>query len=153
LRVKVTQIWGSQTLGGANRAEKLPRRTPGVPRHVPRVSRFLVQYPDAALRFVESIGLPRIERWDAMLIRRLRDGLARIPRARLASPSDPRLTAAITTFGVEGIPARVLQDALWQRRIRVRARRSGPGVRLSAHLYNSPADIDAVLAVVAGTIK
>jgi isopenicillin-N epimerase len=103
----------------------------------------------AALEFVETIGLDRIERWDARLTLRLREGLARIPRARLASPADPRLGAAITTFGVEGVPALALQDALWQRRIRVRAQRSGVGVRLSAHLYNSPADIDAVLEMVA----
>jgi isopenicillin-N epimerase len=102
----------------------------------------------AALRFVDSIGMARIQRWDAMLTRRLREGLARIPHARLASPADPQLGAAITTFGVEGQPARALQDALWQRRIRVRAQRSGAGVRLSAHLYNAPSDIDAVLEVV-----
>jgi isopenicillin-N epimerase len=103
----------------------------------------------AALKFVESIGLDRIEAWDAMLTRRLREGLARIPRARLVSPADPRLTAAITTFGVEGLAPRALQDVLWQRRIRVRAQRSHAGVRLSAHLYNGPADIDTVLEVVA----
>jgi selenocysteine lyase/cysteine desulfurase len=103
----------------------------------------------AALRFVDGLGLARIERWDAMLTRRLREGLARIPRARLASPADPQLAAAITTFGVEGVPARALQDALWRRRIRVRAQRNDAGVRLSAHLYNSPAEIDAVLEIVA----
>jgi selenocysteine lyase/cysteine desulfurase len=103
----------------------------------------------AALRFIDGIGLARIERWDAMLTARLRDGLARLPHARVASPADPALTAAITTFGVDGMPARALQDALWARRLRVRAQRNDAGVRLSAHLYNSPADIDAVLEVVA----
>jgi isopenicillin-N epimerase len=103
----------------------------------------------AALRFAAGIGLERIERWDARLNRRLREGLARIPHAHLASPADPELTAAITTFGVKGMPARALQDALWRRRIRVRAQRNDAGVRLSAHVYNSPADIDAVLEIVA----
>ncbi len=103
----------------------------------------------AALRFVDGLGLARIERWDAMLTRRLREGLAHIPHARVASPADPQLGAAITTFAVQGMPARALQDALWRRHIRVRAQRSEAGVRLSAHLYNAPADIDAVLEVVA----
>jgi selenocysteine lyase/cysteine desulfurase len=102
----------------------------------------------AALRFIEKIGMPRIERWDASLTKRLREGLAEIPRARVASPADPRLTAAITTFRVDGVPAKALQDALWEKRVRVRAQNDERGVRLSAHLYVSPDDIDEVLAVV-----
>ena len=102
----------------------------------------------AALRFVQGLGLPRIERWDAALTKRLRDGLARIPAARLGSPADPRLAAAITTFRVQGVGAKALQDALWARRVRVRSQGDEKGVRLSAHLYMSPADIDTVLEVV-----
>jgi selenocysteine lyase/cysteine desulfurase len=104
----------------------------------------------AALQFIERIGMPRIERWDAMLTRRLREGLARIPLARLSSPEHPELGAAITTFRVEGIRAKALQDALWARRIRVRAQNDAAGVRLSAHLYVSASEIDRVLEVVAG---
>lgn len=101
----------------------------------------------AALQFIEGIGMPRIERWDAMLTTRLREGLARIPAVRVASPPDPRLAAAITTFRVEGVKAKALQDALWERRVRVRAQGDDRGVRLSAHLYVSPADVDTVLDV------
>jgi isopenicillin-N epimerase len=103
----------------------------------------------AALRFIEKIGMPRIERWDAMLTRRLRDGLARIPAARVASPALPDLTAAITTFRLEGVKAKALQDALWERKVRVRAQNDARGVRLSAHMYVSPADIDTILDVTA----
>ena len=99
----------------------------------------------AALRFIGKIGSGRIERWDAALTRQLRDGLAGIPKARLTSPADPRLAAAITTFRVEGVTGKALQDTLWERRVRVRAMSEERGVRLSAHLYLSPADIDAVL--------
>ena len=101
----------------------------------------------AALQFIDRIGMPRIERWDAMLTKRLRDGLARIPKARVASPADPRLAAAITTFGVEGVKAKALQDALWERRVRVRAQNDARGVRLSAHLYVSTANVDTILEV------
>ena len=101
----------------------------------------------AALRFIGKIGLPRIERWDAGLTRRLRDGLAGIPKVRIASPADPRLTAAITTFRVDGLKAKALQDALWARRVRVRAQGDERGVRLSAHLYVSPEDVDAIVDV------
>ena len=103
----------------------------------------------AALRFIERIGMARIERWDAALTKRLRDGLAQIPAARVASPLDPRLTAAITTFRVEGVKAKALQDALWARKVRVRAQNDARGVRLSAHMYLSPADVDTILDVTA----
>ena len=106
----------------------------------------------AAIDFMERIGIERIERWDLMLANRLRDGLARIKTARLASPADRRLASAITTFAVPGVTGRELQDALWAKRIRVRAQGQTVDrpVRLSAHLYVSPADIDRVLDIVAG---
>jgi selenocysteine lyase/cysteine desulfurase len=101
----------------------------------------------AALKFINGIGMERIERWDAMLTARLRDGLKTIPKARLSSPADPRLAAAITTFRVDGVPARDLQNALWAKKIRVRAQGDDRGVRLSAHLYVNPDNIDTVLDV------
>jgi selenocysteine lyase/cysteine desulfurase len=103
----------------------------------------------AAVRFAERLGLERIERWDAALTRRLRDGLARIPAVRFASPADPRFAAAITTFRVDGVTGRALQDALWAQRIRVRSQGDEKGVRLSAHLYVAPQDIDRALETVA----
>jgi len=107
----------------------------------------------AAIKFIDKIGMERIERWDAMLTKRLRDGLARIPSARITSPDDPRLTSAITTFRIEGVKAKALQEALWARRVRVRPQNDARGVRLSAHIYMSPADVDTVLSVAASLGK
>ena len=109
----------------------------------------VVQGLVAALTFIKGIGIERIERWDAMLANRLRDGLAQIKSARLSSPADRRFASAITTFAVAGATGRQLQDALWAKKIRVRAQGEPRGVRLSAHVYVSPADIDRVLEVVA----
>lgn len=103
----------------------------------------------AALQFINKIGIDRIARWDAMLTKRLRDGLATMPHVNVLAPPDARFAAGITTFGVAGHNGRQLQDALWAKKIRVRSQ-GDPGVRLSAHLYVSPADIDHVLEVVAG---
>jgi selenocysteine lyase/cysteine desulfurase len=58
----------------------------------------------------------------------------------------------ITTFSNAGKPGRDLQNALWEKKIRVRAQGGSRGVRLSAHLYVSPADIDRVVGVV-GAMK
>jgi len=101
----------------------------------------------AALGFLDKIGIARIERWDTMLTKRLRDGLARIPNAKVTSPEDPRLASAITTFRVDGVKAKALQEALWTRHVRVRPQNDVRGVRLSAHIYMSPADVDTVLDV------
>jgi len=105
----------------------------------------------AALQFIQAIGIERIERWDLMLANRLRDGLSRITQARLLSPTDRRQASAIATFAVSGVTGRALQDALWEKKIRVRAQGQTVDrpVRLSAHLDVSPADIDRVLEVVA----
>jgi len=102
----------------------------------------------AALALGERHTMERVERWDLALTTRLRDGLSKIKGAVLSSPPDPRLASAITTFRVEGTTARDLQNALWDRKIRVRAQGDDKGVRLSAHIYVSPADIDRVLEVV-----
>jgi len=102
----------------------------------------------AALALAERHGMERVEQWDLALTKRLRDGLGRIKGAVLSSPADPRLASAITTFRVEGSTARDLQNALWEKKIRVRAQGDDKGVRLSAHIYVSPSDIDRVLEVV-----
>jgi hypothetical protein len=45
------------------------------------------------------------------------------------------------------VKAKALQDALWAKRVRVRAQNDERGVRLSAHLYLSPADVEVILGV------
>jgi len=102
----------------------------------------------AAIAFMERAGIERIARWDRMLTDRLREGLESIPGVIFFSPRDPSFAAGITTFGVEGVDGRELQEALWASGIRVRAQ-SGERVRLSAHLYVSPEDIDRALEVTA----
>jgi selenocysteine lyase/cysteine desulfurase len=101
----------------------------------------------AAVRFMTRLGVERIERWDTMLSKRLREGLARIPHARLSSPADLRFASAMTTFGVAGRTSNELQDELWKKKIRVRAQGDW-GVRLSAHFYVATKDIDRVLDIV-----
>ncbi len=105
----------------------------------------------AALQFTQALGIDRIERWDLMLANRLRDGLARIKTVKLLSPANGPLASAITTFSVSGVTGRALQDALWDRKIRVRAQgqTADRPVRLSAHWYVAPGDIDRALEVVA----
>jgi selenocysteine lyase/cysteine desulfurase len=101
----------------------------------------------AAARFMTRLGIERIERWDRMLTTQLRQGLAQMAHVRLSSPSDSRFAAAMTTFAVSGRTPDQVQDELWKEKIRVRAE-GDAGVRLSAHFYVAPEDIDRALAVV-----
>jgi selenocysteine lyase/cysteine desulfurase len=101
----------------------------------------------AAVEIAERHGMDRVERWNRVLTLRLRNGLRQIPGVILASPEDDRLASAITTFRVDGLKARELQNALWEQRIRVRAQGDDKGVRLSAHIYVNESDIDRVLKV------
>lgn len=102
----------------------------------------------AAFDFIDKVGLERIVRWDHMLNARLRDGLESMPAVTITSPADRRFAAAITTFRVEGNSARDLQNALWRKKIRVRAQNDRNGVRFCTHLYVAPADVDAALETV-----
>lgn len=107
----------------------------------------------AAFDFIDAIGLQRIVRWDHMLNTRLRDGLESIQAARITSPPDRRFSAAITTFRVEGLSARGLQNALWEKKIRVRAQNDRNGVRFCTHLYVAPDDIDRALDVISSVVE
>ena len=104
----------------------------------------------AAFDFVDKIGVQRISDWDLAVNRRLREGLASIPGAFISSPTHPGFAAAITSFGVDGVSPRDLQNALWAEKIRVRAQRDDVGVRFCCHLYVAPGDVDRALAVVSG---
>lgn len=104
----------------------------------------------AAVRFMNRLGTDRVERWDRALTAQLRDGLSRMPHVTISTPEHPEFRSAMTTFKVAGMTSDELQDELWKHRIRVRAEGDW-GVRLSAHYYVAPADIDRVLDVVERT--
>ena len=70
-----------------------------------------------------------------------------IPKVKLYTPSDPKLNAGITVYGVEGYNGAQLQDAMWKARLRPRSS-AGIGLRQSTHIFNSTEEIDRSLRVV-----
>lgn len=102
----------------------------------------------AALAFNRKIGIERIARWNFALTRQLQEGLKSIPNVRIYSGTKPELWAGATTFGLNNKSGAELQDALWAAKIRVRAQGKNQRVRLSAHLYVNPDDIDRTLDIV-----
>ena len=102
----------------------------------------------AALDFNREIGTDRIAAWNHAMATQLVEGLQEISQTRIHSSTQPGMYGGAITFGLENKTADELQDALWEGKIRARAQRNQRRVRLCAHLYVSPEDIDRALDIV-----
>jgi isopenicillin-N epimerase len=106
---------------------------------------------DAAILFQQTIGSDLIESRIRELRRRLIDGLVGIPRVRIMSPRDDALGAGMVAFTVSGLDSLVLQQRLAETanvRTRVIGEYGYGWMRLSPHIYNSPAELDRVMALI-----
>jgi selenocysteine lyase/cysteine desulfurase len=110
-----------------------------------------------ALDFQSAIGLARIEGRVRSLAGHLRSRAAEIPRVRLYTSNDPRLSGGMTSLGVDGVSPLRLREYLRQRfDIYTADRRRGnrypadphgvDGIRLSTHFYNTFEQVEAVLS-------
>ena len=107
---------------------------------------------EAALDFHNAIGPERVYQRIKYLGDYLRDGLRKIPGAKIYTSADPAMCAGITVYSVNGVTGQQLQDEMWSR-ARLRPRANGPGVRHSTHIFNSPQEIDKALGVVKSVAK
>jgi selenocysteine lyase/cysteine desulfurase len=102
-----------------------------------------------ALAFQTSIGRRAIEQRSRALADQLVDGLRRLNGVRIFTPLEPERRAAVVTFAPGSLDARKLVAALYANdRIAVttgggEGRR---GVRVSPHFFNTPQEIDRLLA-------
>lgn len=101
----------------------------------------------AAIDFQNEIGRPAVEARVRGLTARLREGLARLSRVQLPC-THPEMAAGVTTFAVEGHTGVAVEEALWTRRIRVRAVGQG-AVRCGTHFYCQEEEVDRILEVIA----
>ncbi len=104
----------------------------------------------AAVDFHNLVGPERIERRIRALGDRLYDGLSRVPGVELKSATDPAIRAPMISFTVAGWTADDLIKALWDRgpvRVRHVAEYDYHWVRLSTHIYNTPEEVDRVVAL------
>jgi selenocysteine lyase/cysteine desulfurase len=104
----------------------------------------------AAVEFLNAVGMDRIEARVRYLRGRLEEGIRRLPRVTVPTPSAEDLKAGMVAFSLEGIDSLALQRHL-ARTARVRTRVIGEydygWMRLSTHLYNLPREVDAVLSL------
>ncbi len=109
-----------------------------------------------AVRFQERIGRERIAERGRQLATQLRDGLGRIAGIEVLSPAAPPLTSPMVTFRSAKVP----YDRLFERLLKDHAMRCRPvteeklnALRVSMHLFNSPAQCEALLAAVANLVR
>jgi cysteine desulfurase/selenocysteine lyase len=115
-----------------------------------------------ALDWLDEAGVDRIEEWTVGLTARLTDGLSRMRPYEilgcgmsLAADSEVQRRRAVVTLRHEGIDAADLGFILYSRGFMVRSdghcqARAGEtrtSVRISLHVYNTPQEIDRLLAV------
>ena len=115
---------------------------------------------DAAIRYVENIGIDAIEAWEQTLLVQATRALGEIEGLRIIGQAERK--AAVISFVLDGIHAHDVGTALDQAGIAVRvghhcaqplmARFDVPAtVRASFSLYNTPAEIDVLVAALRET--
>jgi selenocysteine lyase/cysteine desulfurase len=104
-----------------------------------------------ALAFHQAIGTRNKEQRLRYLTRYWLERVRSIPGVRLFTPSDPARYGAIGAFGIAGIAAEEIVERLMaQHRIFTVARGIGQQtcVRVTPHLYTSPANLDRLVAAI-----
>ncbi len=105
-----------------------------------------------AIDFITAIGLERVHRHNCELAEAFVAGLARIPAAELLSPAEAEHRSAMITFRLAGTDYRDVCTALGRARFRVRPVGEAhlDAVRVSFHVYNNAAEVERLLAEMAG---
>jgi isopenicillin-N epimerase len=107
---------------------------------------------DAALRFQNTIGTDLVEARVRTLGEHLHHRLAALPRVHMMSPADPSLAIGLIAFRVDGVAALELQRRLATAanvRSRVISEYGYGWMRLSPHIYNTFAELDRVVELLA----
>lgn len=101
-----------------------------------------------ALAFRQLVGPERIEARNRELASRLQHGLREIKGAGLWTPATPSLNAGLIAFTLDGLPPKAVAKTLQERSITVRTVEvdKKEALRASTHFFNSPDDVDALLA-------
>jgi len=106
----------------------------------------------AAAELLRVVGMERVEARVRYLRGLLVSGLASIPGVHRATPAAEELCAGMISFAIEGVPSLELQAHL-ARTANVRTRVIGEygygWMRLSTHIYNTPAQVERVLDLLA----
>ena len=101
----------------------------------------------AAFKMHQEIGRARIAARVAELNGRIKEGLAAMRGVRLHTPRDPALSAGICCFEVAGHkPEEVVKGLLARKVVASTSPYANVYARLSAGIFNTPAEVDQALA-------
>jgi selenocysteine lyase/cysteine desulfurase len=110
----------------------------------------------AAVEFLRAVGMERVEARVRYLRGLLASGLGAIPEVRIATPAAEELCSGMVSFSIEGVGSGELQTHL-ARTANVRTRVVGEydygWMRFSTHIYNSPAQVERVLDLLADVAR
>jgi isopenicillin-N epimerase len=135
----VTAGW-AENLKGARKLEVFGQRDD------PRVVAL-----ESAVDFLNMVGISNIEARIRMLTLRAKTGLRGLPGVQLKTNMQPELSGGVIKFKLANMPTTRAYDTLWEKhRLAIAQTASGDaeGLRLSPHIYNSPEEIDRILAAV-----
>lgn len=108
-----------------------------------------IRFACGRLRFHQQNGRPRVTARIAELNERCKRGLAAIPRVRVVTPLDPRLSAGIVCFEIAGHDAEEVGKKLVTRKIVAGASPYLPSyARFSPGVMNTPEEVDAAVRAV-----
>jgi selenocysteine lyase/cysteine desulfurase len=109
-----------------------------------------------ALAFQTKVGRAAIEARARALTTQLMEGLAKLPDVKVWTSTDPTLRVAVVSFLPGSLDASKLATTLYQKdrvAITTRGGQDRPGIRVSPHFYNSPAEVDRLLAGLSRHLK
>jgi selenocysteine lyase/cysteine desulfurase len=109
-----------------------------------------------AVRFQEQIGRERIAARGRSLAAQLRTGLAGIKGVEILTPAAPELCASMVTVRAQAVPYDRLFGILMKDhgfRCRPVSEQNLNALRISTHLFNSPAECDALVAAVEKAVR
>jgi len=104
----------------------------------------------AAFRFHERIGKRRVEARIHALARRLKKGLASLPRVRVITPRADDVSAGLVCFELSGLPPGAVVARLRRRGFVITETPYNPSyARIGPGIVNTPGEIDRVVAAIA----
>jgi selenocysteine lyase/cysteine desulfurase len=109
-----------------------------------------------ALSFQTKVGRAAIEQRSRALTTQLMEGLAKLPDTKVWTSPVAERRAAVVSFVPGALDANKLATALYERdkvAITTRGGQDRPGLRVSPHFYNSPAEVDRLLAALGKYLK
>jgi len=109
-----------------------------------------------ALDFQEKVGRPGIEQRARGLTQQFMAGLRNLDGITLWTSPDPARSAAVVSFVPGSLDARKVAQALYDKdRIGITTRGGSdrPGLRVSPHFFNSPEEVDRLVAALGRYLK